>query len=148
MPDQLHIVTSERRDSASGAIVYMPPVAKDVPHLMAAMVNWANKVEEEGVPAPLIAALVHYQFVTIHPYHDVNGRTARLLATFILYRGDYGLNGLFSLEECRARDPDGYYRALAVHPHHNYYFGRALSENPVIYHRGDRSQWLKTLISH
>ncbi|HHH75622.1 MAG TPA: Fic family protein, partial [Phycisphaerae bacterium] len=112
------------RDSASGAIVYMPPVAKDVPQLMAAMVNWANGAEEEGLPAPLIAALVHYQFVTIHPYYDGNGRTARLLATFILHRGGYGLNGLFSLEEYHARDLEGYYRALAVHPHHNYYFGR------------------------
>ena len=45
------------RDSASGAIVYMPPVAKDVPQLMAAMVDWANGVAEEGLPAPLIARL-------------------------------------------------------------------------------------------
>jgi len=116
------------RDSASGAIVYMPPVAKDVPQLMAAMVDWANGAEEEGLPAPLIAALVHYQFVTIHPYYDGNGRTARLLATFILHRGGYGLNGLLSLEEYHARDLDEYYRALAVHPHHNYYFGRRAAD--------------------
>jgi len=106
------------RDSASGAIVYMPPVAKDVPHLMATMVDWANEAEEAQVPAPLIAALVHYQFVTIHPYYDGNGRTARLLATFVLHRGGYGLNGLLSLEEY----------ALAVHPHHNYYFGRRAAD--------------------
>ena len=116
------------RDSVSGAIVYMPPEAKDVPHLMAAMVDWANEAEEEGLPAPLIAALVHYQFVIIHPYYDGNGRTARLLATFILHRGGYGLNGLFSMEEYHARDLDGYYHALAVHPHHNYYFGRATAD--------------------
>ena len=116
------------RDSASGAIVYMPPVAKDVPHLMATMVDWANEAEEAQVPAPLIAALVHYQFVTIHPYYDGNGRTARLLATFILHRGGYGLNGLLSLEEYHARDLDGYYHALAVHPHHNYYFGRRAAD--------------------
>jgi Fic family protein len=116
------------RDSASGAIVYMPPEAKDVPHLMAAMVNWANGAKEEGLPDPLIAALVHYQFVTIHPYYDGNGRTARLLATFILHRGGYGLNGVFSLEEYHARDLEGYYQALAVHPHHNYYFGRRAAD--------------------
>ncbi|HEA26044.1 MAG TPA: Fic family protein [Ectothiorhodospiraceae bacterium] len=116
------------RDSASGKIVYMPPVAKDVPHLMAAMVNWDNKAEEEGLPAPLIAAIVHYQFATIHPYYDGNGRTARLLATFTLHRGGYGLNGLLSLEEYHARDLDKYYHALAVHPHHNYYFGRGAAD--------------------
>jgi hypothetical protein len=48
-----------------------------------------------------------------------------LLSTFILHRGGYGLNGFFSLEEYHARDLKNYYGALAVHPHHNYYEGRA-----------------------
>lgn len=113
------------RDSASGAIVYLPPEAKDVPALMAALVEWVHQAEKEGLPAPLIAALVHYQFVTIHPYYDGNGRTARLLATFILHRGGYGLNGFFSLEEHHAQDLGAYYNALVVHLHHNYYEGRA-----------------------
>ena len=113
------------RDSASGEIIYLPPEAKDVPALMAAMVKWVNQAEKDGVPIPVIAALAHYQFVTIHPYYDGNGRTARLLATFILHRGGYGLNGFFSLEEHHARDLDGYYQALATHQHHNYYEGRA-----------------------
>lgn len=112
------------RDSVSGGIVYLPPEAKDVPTLMAAMVEWANMAEKDGIPIPIIAALVHYQFVTVHPYYDGNGRTARLLATFILHRGGYGLNGFFSLEEHHARDLDAYYQALVVHPHHNYYEGR------------------------
>lgn len=112
------------RDSASGTIIYLPPEAKDVPALMAALVEWVDRAEKEGLPVPLIAGLAHYQFVTIHPYYDGNGRTARLLATFILHRGGYGLNGFFSLEEHHARDLEGYYRSLAVHPHHNYYEGR------------------------
>lgn len=113
------------RDSVSGAIIYLPPEAKDVPALMAALVEWVHRAEKEGVPVPLIAGLAHYQFVTIHPYYDGNGRTARLLATFILHRGGYGLNGFFSLEEHHAQDLEGYYRSLAVHPHHNYYEGRS-----------------------
>lgn len=112
------------RDSISGGIVYLPPEAGDVLDLMAALVNWVNQAEKEKIPVPLIAGLAHYQFVTIHPYFDGNGRTARLLATFLLHRGGYGLNGFFSLEEYHARDLDGYYGALAVHPHHNYYEGR------------------------
>ncbi len=113
------------RDSASGGIVYLPPEAKDVTPLMAAMVRWVKNAQKEGVPPPVIAALLHYQFVTIHPFYDGNGRTARLLATFILQRDGYGLNGYFSLEEHHARDLDGYYNALTVHKHHNYYHGRA-----------------------
>jgi Fic family protein len=112
------------RDSESGAIVYLPPEAGDVPGLMASLVEWVHRAEEERLPPPLIAGLAHYQFVTIHPYYDGNGRTARLLATFLLHRGGYGLNGLFSLEEHHARDLAAYYNSLAIHPHHNYYEGR------------------------
>jgi len=113
------------RDSASGGIVYLPPEGKDVALLMASMVRWVKNDQKEGVPPPVIAALLHYQFVTIHPFYDGNGRTARLLATFILQRDEYGLNGFFSLEEHHAIDLDGYYQALTVHKHHNYYHGRA-----------------------
>ncbi|MDI6735049.1 MAG: Fic family protein [bacterium] len=113
------------RDSASGGIVYLPPEAKDVPNLMAEMVCWVRYAEKEHIPVPIIAAIVHYQFVTIHPYYDGNGRTARLLATFILQRDNYGLNGFFSMEEHHARDLANYYNSLMVHEHHNYYQGRA-----------------------
>jgi len=126
------------RDSTSGAIVYMPPEAKDVPRLMASMVEWVKNAEKNGLPIPLIAALVHYQFVTIHPYYDGNGRTARLLATFILHRGGYGLNGFFSLEEHHARDLTSYYQSLVTHPHHNYYEGRA---------EADLTPWLEYFIN-
>ena len=108
-----------------GTIVYMPPEAVDVPKLMNDLVRWINRAEAEGVPVPIIAGLAHYQFVTIHPYYDGNGRTGRLLATFLLQRGGYGLHGFYSLEEEHARDLAAYYGALTTHPHHNYYEGRA-----------------------
>lgn len=125
------------RDAASGGIVYLPPEAKDVPGLMQDLVAWARQAEATGLPAPLIAGLVHYQFVTIHPYFDGNGRTARLLATFILHRSGYGLNGFFSLEEHHAYDLSTYYRALVTHPHHNYYEGRA---------EADLTSWLEYFV--
>lgn len=113
------------RDSTSGGIVYLPPEASDVPILMGELVNWIRRAEVEGVPAVIIAGLAHYQFVTIHPYYDGNGRTARLLATFLLHRGGYGLRGLLSLEEYHSREVADYYGALDVGAHHNYYMGRA-----------------------
>ncbi len=126
------------RDSETGALVYLPPEAKDVPALMAGLVAWIRKAREEQLPPPLIAGLAHYQFVTIHPYYDGNGRTARLLATFLLQRDGYGLNGLYSLEEEHARDLMAYYDSLAVHPHHNYYEGR---------NTADLTSWLDYFLS-
>ena len=113
------------RDSRSGGIVYMPPEAGDVPQLMGDLVEWLNRSEKDALPCPLRAALAHYQFATIHPYYDGNGRTARLLTTLVLHRGGYDLKGLYSLEEYYARNLGAYYAALSLGPSHNYYFGRA-----------------------
>jgi Fic family protein len=119
------------RDSAGG-IVYLPPEAKDVPGLIQELVDWIQKAEDD-LPVPVIAGVAHYQFVLIHPFFDGNGRTARALATWILYRGGYDLGRFYALEEFYAQDLQGYYDALAVHPHQNYYFGHA---------EADISSWL------
>lgn len=117
------------RDSLSKSIVYLPPEAADVPALMADLMVGVNaELERDDLPVPLIAALAHYQFATVHPYYDGNGRTARLLTTLILHRTDYGLKGIYSLEEYYARNLTGYYEALSVGHSHNYYFGRADAE--------------------
>lgn len=114
------------RDSRSGGIVYLPPEAHDVPRLMQELVEWlAANLESRDLPGPIVAALAHYQFATIHPYYDGNGRTARLLATLILHRVGYALKGIYSLEEHYAQNLERYYQALAVGGSHNYYFGRA-----------------------
>lgn len=111
------------RDGRTKAIVYMPPEAKDVKNLMTGMIRWINK--NIALPCPIIAGIAHYQFATIHPYYDGNGRTARLLTTLILYLGGYDLKGLYSLEEYYARNLGAYYEAISVGESHNYYMGRA-----------------------
>ena len=127
-PTQYRTAQNAIRESGSRSIIYLPPEAKDVPELMAGLVAWAAEAERQGLPAPLVAALVHYQFVTIHPYMDGNGRTGRLLSTFILHRAGYDLKGFYSLEEHYVADLGGYYGSLETHPHHNYYMGRATAD--------------------
>ena len=114
------------KDGGTGTTVYMPPESKDVPGLMRNLVSWTKESDE--LPGPIIAAIAHYQFATIHPYYDGNGRTARILTTLILHLGGYDLKGLYSLEEYYAKNLLGYYRAISVGPSHNYYFGRAESD--------------------
>jgi Fic family protein len=114
------------RDASSGRIVYLPPEAKDVAPLMTAMAQWINVEIEAGEwPVPIIAGLAHYQFATIHPYIDGNGRTARLLTTLILHKAGFGLKGIYSLDEYYAKNLPAYYKALTVGPTHNYHDGRA-----------------------
>jgi Fic family protein len=105
----------------------MPPESKDVAGLMSDLVVWLEDKKTE-LPCPILAAIAHYQFATIHPYYDGNGRTARLLAALVLYQGGYDLKGLFSLEEYYARNMQAYYDAISRGDHHNYYFGRASAD--------------------
>lgn len=110
-------------NSTDGAIVYLPPEAKDVPALMKDLVKWV-KDNINNLPTPVVAGIFHYQFVTIHPYYDGNGRTARLITSYIMRKYGYGLKGIYSLEEYYAKNLQNYYSALETHPHHNYYYGR------------------------
>jgi Fic family protein len=112
------------RDSGSGGIVYLPPEAKDVPALMEKLAEWIENKENSHIPIPITAAVASYQLVTIHPFWDGNGRTARALATYILKRGNYDLKGFYSMEEFYDKDIQRYYDSLQMGLHHNYYFGR------------------------
>lgn len=112
------------REGATGAIVYLPPEAKDVPKLMSDLIDWIETSKLKMVPTPVRAAIAHYQFATIHPYYDGNGRTARILASMIMHIGGYDLKGMYSLDEYYANDLQGYYNALDIGPSHNYYLGR------------------------
>ncbi len=114
------------RDGRTKAIVYMPPTATDVPELMHNLLFWLQT--NSTINCPIQAAIAHYQFATIHPYYDGNGRTARLLTTLILHLGGYDLKGLYSLEEYYARNLPAYYAAISVGPSHNYYLGRATAD--------------------
>lgn len=114
------------RDAVTRTIVYMPPEANDVKNLMASLVDWIHQNRE--LPCPILAGITHYQFATIHPYYDGNGRTARLLTTLILHLGGYDLKGLYSLEEYYARNLNAYYEAISIGESHNYYMGRAQAD--------------------
>lgn len=69
----------------AGAAVVLPNPVK-VPQLMAEFVHWLQTAQ--GHPAE-VAAQAHYRLVSIHPFVDGNGRTARLLMNLILVREGY-----------------------------------------------------------
>jgi len=63
---------------------YVPPPPNLVPKLLDDLVEYANR--EDGMHPLLRIGLVHYQFETIHPFLDGNGRLGRLLISLLLQR--------------------------------------------------------------
>lgn len=97
-------------DSVTKETVYTPPPAEEVQPLMTDLVKWLNA--DTGLNAVLVSGIAQFQLVHIHPFIDGNGRTARLLATLVMYRGNYDFKRLFTFSEFYDRDPSAYYGAL------------------------------------
>ena len=74
-------------NSATGAVIYTPPPAHDVPILMRELVDWLNR--ESNVHPALASGIAQFQLVHIHPFLDGNGRTSPLLSTLCSYRAGY-----------------------------------------------------------
>ncbi len=125
-------------DSLTGKIVYMPPEAKDISPLIKQMIKEFNCKETEDIPIPIKAGILAYEFVTIHPFWDGNGRCSRLLATYVLKAYGYDLKGFYVMEEFYDKNIDEYYKSLQMNLHHNFYFGR---------NNADITKWLEYFIS-
>lgn len=108
-------------DSSSRMPEYIPPAYEEVPELLDELIDYVNTTDDHPL---IVAAVVHYQIVTIHPFEDGNGRTARLLSGYILDVNGYGFNGIGSLEEYFAYDVDEYYNSIQMNLPALYYSGR------------------------
>ena len=82
-PAEAGIDSQFQRRIKGSAVVFPSPV--EIPREMAALGQWLG-----AQPAtPQAAFEAHYRLVSIHPFTDGNGRTARLLMNLLLLRGGY-----------------------------------------------------------
>ncbi|NLZ15508.1 MAG: Fic family protein [Erysipelotrichaceae bacterium] len=104
-----------------GTPAYIPPEYSEVPILLDELLKYINDSDDH----PLIkAAVIHYQLVTIHPFEDGNGRTARIISSYYLSLNGYGFKNVGSLEEYMSYNIDEYYDSLQMGLPILYYDGR------------------------
>jgi Fic family protein len=87
------------------------------PHLTASemhdLIDWTNQRFEKNDTHSLLAIAVFiYEFLSIHPYQDGNGRLSRLCTTLLMMQQDYEFIQYVSFENIIETRKEEYYRAL------------------------------------
>ena len=130
-PGPIYVV--RRRLGLPQEIMYTGPEAKQVPKLMSDFIAWLKDSEAQEINPVIVAAIAHLEIAAIHPFNDGNGRTARALATLILYERGYDFRRLFALENYYNANRPVYYKAINA--------GKTYAER-----RTDITSWLEYFV--
>jgi Fic family protein len=106
-------VPGQYRSHAVAAGEYVPPRdGGEVRRLMAGFVEWLNSPTVQRWPAVVRAVAAHFYIISIHPFGDGNGRTARSIESYLLYQAQVGQLGFFSLSNFYYRNRPEYISVL------------------------------------
>lgn len=95
---------------------YEPPISKiEIEMLLNDLFKWYNK-NKTKYHSVFIACIMHYKFVSIHPFGDGNGRITRLFTNYILFKNKFPMFDLDSNIRYQ------YYRALEQSDKKDYEF--------------------------
>lgn len=101
------------KNAVTGDIVYTPPCCEDVIRKKLASLEVFINDEEFCPLDPIIKlALMHYQFETIHPFADGNGRTGRIINTLYLVQQNLLPQPVLYLSSYIIDHKQDYYRLL------------------------------------
>jgi len=97
--------------SNPGNARFVPPVAEDVPSLMGDLERFAHNADLH-LPPLFKVAIMHYQFETIHPFLDGNGRIGRLMVPLYLVSQGILKAPVLYLSDYLERNREEYYERL------------------------------------
>jgi Fic family protein len=96
---------------SDGRAIYQAPDAPEVPALMGEVVAWLQDGDPDAHVA-VRAAMAHLHVAAIHPFHDGNGRVARIVQSLVLARHGILAPELASIEQHLGEDTASYYAVL------------------------------------
>lgn len=102
------------KNDQTGEIVYTPPQSLDeINALLSNFIRFYNDGELRNGVSPLIwLGILHYQFESIHPFYDGNGRTGRILNILYLIMNDLLEIPILYLSSYIIHHKNEYYRLL------------------------------------
>ena len=97
-------------NSVTGEIIYTPPqIESEIRDLLKNLENYINNFEDETDPL-IKMAMIHYQFESIHPFYDGNGRTGRILNVLYLVLSGLLDSPILYLSNYINKNKSDYYR--------------------------------------
>ena len=106
--------------SITGDVIYTPPTGENL--IRSLLEDWEKFLHQDDEIDPLVKmAVAHYQFEAIHPFHDGNGRTGRVINILYLIDAELLSLPILYLSRYIVRNKQDYYRLLtAVTSHENW----------------------------
>jgi len=99
------------KNALTGEVVFTPP--QNYEKVQSLMSNLEAYINEDNDIDPLInMAIIHYQFETIHPFYDGNGRTGRIINILYLILKDLLDIPIFYLSRYIIKNKNNYYSLL------------------------------------
>ena len=92
--------------------VYVPPIPSEVGNCLSDLEKFINN-ENINTPDLIKIAMIHYQFETIHPFLDGNGRTGRILIPIYLLSKGIINKPCFYISDFIEKNKDAYYDFLS-----------------------------------
>ena len=108
-------VIAER--TAQGELVarFVPTSAAGTPAAVERICSeYARQISVAAYDPLLVSLIFVFDFVSIHPFNDGNGRMSRLLTLLLMYRNGYDVGKYISIEKEIERTKETYYEALAA----------------------------------
>ncbi len=112
MPGEYRVSQNWLGGSNPGNARFVPPDQANVPDLMGDLETFAHN-DDLHLPPLLRVAIMHYQFETIHPFLDGNGRIGRLMIPLYLISSGILKQPVLFLSDFLERNREEYYERLS-----------------------------------